>query len=56
MLQFVRFKHLQTGVTRIMFMHNPNGWRSHTGVVMSEEDWEAIGWVMVGKEQEHNEY
>jgi len=47
-LQFVRFKHQVSGNTKVLFK-DPNGWRSNTGVIMSEYDWMAIGWIMEDK-------
>lgn len=47
-LQFVRFKHTVSGNIKILFKA-PNGWKSTTGVVMSEDDWRATGWIMENK-------
>ena len=55
MIQFVKFRHLKTGVTRVMFKHHPGGWKSTTGVVASESDWCAMGWVMEDKAAQENE-
>lgn len=52
-VEIYSFQALANWRYQVMFQH-PDGWQSTTGVVGSESDWRAIGWVMEDKSQKHN--